>query len=178
MNSIDWEALARQVGTLTDSGESGGDQHAKRALVNLLGEEAIQGAVAHYVAGRPGSELARSVLSLLQPAWAMTECYRLYRTSGNPAVRSTAVELLRVVANGDALIWIAGFLADDDPCVQTWGIGVLDQLVWRRHINNDDAEPLLVLAAQHPSAAVREQAALIRSVIADRQDANNAEASH
>ena len=86
------------------------------------------------------------------------------------ATRCSAVELLRSVASREALVWIPEFLADDDPSVRSWGLGVLDQLAFRERIVDEEAEPLLVMAEQHSSKAIRAQAASIRLMIEQMND--------
>lgn len=172
MEPIDWEALARRLGTIVDQpngrSESGGTDLAKAAVSTLLGEEEIRRAVAHYVGGRPGSELVRSVLWLLRPAAARDECYRIYRESSDPETRIAAIELLRVVADASALHWLDEFLDDPLEGVALWGIGMLDQLVMADLVDAEAAEPWLVRAEVHRSEPVRERADFIRALLERR----------
>lgn len=160
---IDWQALADGIGAGPDSS---GDRIARRAIAFLLGDEAIRGAVDWYVEGRPASEHARAVLRLLQPDAARPRCLELYRTDPDPERRYLAVELLRVVATADDLPLVGEFLADADPAIQTWGIGVLDQLLLRGQIDAADAEPLLRAAEHHPNPQVREKHTHLRDFLA------------
>lgn len=157
---IDWRVLADDIGA---DPNSGGDLVARRAIAHLLGEEALRDAVDWYVDGRAAAEHARSVLWLLRPAAARARCVEIYRTDPEPVRRHLAVELLRVVATAEELPLVAEFLADTDPAVQTWGIGVLDQLLFGGQVDADDAEPYLREAAGHPSAYVREKCGEIRA---------------
>jgi HEAT repeat protein len=59
----------------------------------------------------------------------MLRCRALFDSDSDLAVRRGTVELLRVVSDPRVLPWIADFLSDSDEAIQTWGIGVLDQLV-------------------------------------------------
>jgi hypothetical protein len=118
-----------------------------------------------YVEGLPASEHARSVLSLLQPEAARSRCLEIYRTDPHPDRRRSAVELLRVVATADDLPLVGEFLADADPAIQTWGVGVLDQLLLRRHVDADDAEPLLRAAEHHANPQVRERHTVLRECL-------------
>ncbi|WP_435176047.1 hypothetical protein [Actinacidiphila sp. bgisy145] len=162
---VDWQALADSIGA--DSNISG-DRIARRAIAFLLGDEAIRGAVDWYVEGLPADELARSVLWLLQPDAARSRCQEIYRSDPDPERRHLAVELLRVVATADDLPLVGEFLADADPAVQTWGIGVLDQLLFRRHVDADDAEPFLQAAEHHPNPQVREKHTYLRDFLASQ----------
>ncbi|MET9915885.1 HEAT repeat domain-containing protein [Streptomyces sp. NPDC006435] len=157
---VDWQALADSIGA---DPQSGSDRTARRAIAFLLGDEAMRGAVDWYVEGLPASEHARSVLRLLQPDAARSRCLEIYRTDPDPERRHLAVELLRVVATSDDLPLVGEFLADADPAVQIWGIGVLDQLLFRGHIDADDAEPFLQAAEHHPNPQVREKHAYLRA---------------
>ncbi|MEU2946479.1 hypothetical protein ABZ617_10665 [Nocardiopsis alba] len=114
-------------------------------------------AVDWYVEGRPAAEHARSVLRLLRPDAARSRCLELYRTDPDPERRHLAVELFRVVATADDLPLVGEFLADADPAVRLWGMGVLDRLLWEGHVGTDDAEPLLRIAERHPDPKVREK---------------------
>ena len=170
---IDWEALAGQLGLIERDaegglGESGGSDEARLALERILGEAEMRAAVDHYVALRPGSELARSVLWLLHPGSAMLRCREIANDATDPEERRTAVELLRVVADRRALPWISDYLDDRDEGIQFWAIGILDQLLRSELIEPEEAEGLLQIADRHPNAQVREQAQFIRGFLADR----------
>ena len=178
MAGIDWEALAKQVGSLKADGESGGDQSARRALELLLGEEKLCEAVDYYISGRPGSELVRSVLWLLHPWSAMKYCYDIYKSDTDINRRRFAVELIRVVADRRALAWVREFLDDDDEGIQMWGVGVLDQLLYKEWVSGEEAEGLIVKAETHTNANVRETAQFIRSFLVRRGDSEADSQSH
>jgi hypothetical protein len=121
---IDCQWLATTIGAAPIAG---GDHIARRAIVHLLGETAMRVAVDWYVEGRSAAERARSVLWLLRPAAPRSRCVEIYRTDPDPQRRHLAVELLGVVD-----LWLLDeFLADADHSSRTWGIGVLDQLLFR-----------------------------------------------
>lgn len=162
---IDWQALASQLGLLREGGESSGTHRACEALESLLGEDNLRHAVDYYISGKPGSELARSVLWHIHPFSAMRYCYDIFKSDLPVEVRRSAVELLRVVADKRAVGWIAEFLNDDDPEIQAWGAGVLDQLLWSELIFPEDIEHLLVKAETHSNIGVRETAEFIRSFL-------------
>ncbi len=169
---IDWKALAFQLGTLKpeEPGESGGSRYAQQAIELLLGEDNLRKAVDHYVAGEPGFELARSMLRLIRPWSAAERCYELYRSEKEVETRLMAVVLLRDVADERALSWVGEFLEDEDAGIQGWGVGVLEQLLYWGFIEVEDAEPLILKAEGHANIHVREQAALIRGLMARRGD--------
>jgi hypothetical protein len=48
------------------------------------------------------------------------------------------------------------------------GVGVLDQLLWARLIDPDEAEDLLQTAERHSSRSVRKRTAFIRGFLVDR----------
>jgi hypothetical protein len=151
---IDWRALAEEIGA---DPNRGGDAIARRAITSLLGDEAMRWAVDWYVEGRPAAEHARSVLRLLRPEAARSRCLEIYRTDPDPERRHLAVELFRVVARAEDLPLVGDLLADPDPAVQLWGMGVLDRLLWDGHVDADDAEPFLRMAERHPNPKVREK---------------------
>jgi hypothetical protein len=167
---IDWTALAEQLGVLRNGrDERVGTKDARRALETLIGEPAIRATVDDYIAGVPGSELARSVLWLLRPWPAMAYCYEIWQSARGIEDRRTAVELLRVVADQRALSWVNDFLDDQDQGIQSWGVGVLDQLIWSGLVPPEEAEPPLSKAEAHSNPAVRERAEFIRDYLRARQ---------
>jgi HEAT repeat protein len=166
--TIDWHGLASDLGTLRPDGESGGSDLAQLALQRIVGEDALCAAVDHYVASLPGSELARSVLSLLRPWSAMRRCLEIFDSSADVEDRRSAVELLRAVADRRVLDRVADFLADPDEGVQVWGAGVVDQLLWCDLASAVECAPLLEAMQRHPNERVREQTEFIRSYLASR----------
>jgi hypothetical protein len=169
---IDWQSLASQLGLLREDGESSGSRHACEALETLLGEDNLRRAVDHYISGKPGSELARSVLWHIHPFSAMRYCYDIFKSDLPIEIRRSAVELLRVVADKRAVDWIYEFLNDDDLEIQSWGAGVLDQLLWSELIYPEEIEHLLVKAETHSNIGVRERAEFIRGFLRKRHTEN------
>ena len=167
-SSIDWESLAKKLGSLKDFGETSSSEMARQAIELLLGEDAMRKAVDHYVSFQPGFELARAVLWHIHPWSAMQRCYEIYRDSKDLEHRRTAVELLRVVADRRALPWVQEFLQDPDPGIQQWGIGLVDQLSWSSLINLDQARSILDSARQHENPHVRERISFIESYLRER----------
>jgi len=165
---IDWEQLAREVGSLREDGEHCSSDLGLRALEVIVGEDRLRAAVDYYVAGGRGSELARFVLWALYPWSAMCRCYEIYRSDADVATRCSAVELLRVVGDRRALPWVSEFLDDQDPGIQAWGAGMLDQLLWSRLVFPEECEELLKKCRAHPNEQVRETADFIDSYLASR----------
>src|SRR5689334_5607743 len=97
---VDWTELARKLGAFDTPGfEHSGSTMARAAVEELLGPEVLRSAVDHYVARKPGAELARHILWLLHPLAAMERCHQIYVESTEVEERRSAVELLRVVAD-------------------------------------------------------------------------------
>jgi len=167
-NSINWHRLAEQVGTLNDTGESGGDRYARQALELIIGEEQLRMAVDYYVQHHRGSELARSVLLLLHSWAAMQRCYELYQSQEELEIRRSAIELLRVVADRRALPWIEEFLNDPDPVIQGNGMEVVEKLAWSELVFPEECQALLEKAAQHSHPDVRELAKEISELFRNR----------
>lgn len=89
-----------------------------------------------------------NVLSHIESERAAQIAYEVYRSaSGNRA--SMAVWLIKHIAHPTTIAWVSELLAD--PNVAGWGVGLLDQLLWRERISPGDAEHLLV-AAEQPSS--------------------------
>jgi len=164
---LNWEDLARQVGSLSadgELGERGGTHFAELALERILGEAVIRDTVAHILEYEPGSELAMNVLQHIT-SWVATEiAYQEYKSStGERAAR--AAWLIRHIAHPQSVEWIREFLLDDN--VATLGMALPDQLLWSQRIEPDTVEDLLRLAEGHPIPNVREQVAGVRGYLAE-----------
>ena len=164
LDEIDWGSLALSLDAL----DLVDTRKGQLALARIIGVERLQAAVDWYIAGRPGAELARFALWRLQPPAARDRCVEVWRSAQEPIQRQLAVELLRVVATSEDLGLIGEFLDDEDEGVQVWGVGVLDQLIWSRQVEPEDAAALLEIAANHPNKDVRERCEFIREVVRDR----------
>lgn len=171
---IDWEGLARSLATVHDDAsgrrEHGSDTLARRLLERVVPEDDWVAAVDHYVARRPGSELARSVLWLVHPWAAMERCDAIARTSDVPEDRRSAIELLRVVADRRGLPLIARFLADDDALVRVWAAKAVEQLLYSGLVEVDECGELLDAMQRHGDPAVRKVLDEIRSPLADADE--------
>lgn len=165
---VDWESLARRLGSLSDNSEVGGTYFAQVAIAELLGPELLRSAVDYYVDRPPGSELARSVLALLRPSSAIERCYEIYVQDQDIDRRRAAVELLGAIGTGRALEWVNEFWRDSDPGIQNWGANLLDQLLFSYQVEIDAALPLLREGINHPNPNVRETISSIQRYMRDR----------
>jgi hypothetical protein len=161
--SIDWDGLAANLGSISH----GSDRLAQRAIAEILGKELIIDAVEHYLTGSSGSELCRSVLSILRPEVGMNYCYELYREDTDPQRRRSAVELLPAISDERVLQWVPEFLNDSDPDVQTWGAGIIDQLMFSNFISKDGATEILSVMERHSNPGVRRYRNLIAECQSD-----------
>lgn len=170
---IDWTALARNLGTITreDEGgtsESGGTEIGRSALSAVLGEKELVLAVSHYLEGRPGSELVRSVLMLLRPPAAMWECYRDFRENTCIDARRFSLGLLGDIADTRVLPWIDEWIDDDDMLVSGLWAKVLEQLVYRDvSLHESEVQALLRKMDSHNSEKMRDYADEIRSILSN-----------
>lgn len=169
MGTVDWPTLAQKLGTLRDDGESGGSDLGRQALELIVGVDTLRSTVDYYIAGGPGSELARSVLALLKPSAAMERCLEIARGDGDIESRRTAIELLRVVSDGRGIGWAAEFLREEDEGIQVWAAGIVDQLLWSGLADPDECGQLVEAMEKHPNAGVQRQASFVRSFLASRQ---------
>ena len=174
MSSIDWKALAETLGTITyGSGghqEQGGSKIAADALIAIIGDEALCDAVNHYVAGKPGAELARSVLCALQPPAAMDRCHEIFLTTDLEQNASLAINLLQGIADKRVLPWIADYLASDNIGVRLWAVGIVDQLlIMNEDIEPAEAMPLIEMALRDADERVRDRAQQLLDMI-DREE--------
>ena len=164
--TVDWEALASSLGRIerTANGwtESGGSDAARDALEQIIGPETLRASVDHYIAGGPGSELVRSVLILLRSTSAMARCHQAYLAATDVEERRAAIELLRSIGDKRILGWAPTYLADPDPQVQVWAIGIPDQLLMANLVDFKECEAVLEMAASHANENVRQKAQWIR----------------
>lgn len=173
MNMKNWEIIARELGCIDESGqESSSSNKAKEAIEILLDKDFLRNAVRYYVSYGAGRELLRGVLWQLHPYSAMEECYIIFKTVSDIQSQRDAVELLRVVADRRALKWVPEFLAHEDQMVQSWGIGVIDQLVFSELCGPEEVTPMLQSAQSHDNKNVREKAAYILSMITENEERN------
>ena len=142
---------------------------ARVALEEIAGEDVFRSAVDHYVSRAPGSELARHILWLVRPWSAMQQCHEIYMHHSDVETRRAAVELMRVVADRRALPWIATYLGDDDPQIQYWAAGIVDQLLFSNLVEAEECDSLLRAMAEHPHEGVRKQHAFVMNYLGGRQ---------
>jgi hypothetical protein len=163
----DWKQLARQLGSLRDDGsESGGDDYAKKAFDEILGDEWVESTVEHIVSFKRGRELAMNCLRYLHSNKATNYAYRVYKTSEGERA-DQAVWLIKHLANPIAFEWIEEFVNDKN--VIHWGLGVLDQSLWTEQILYDDkAKLLLELADTNSNGQLKEQTDFIRQYVHER----------
>jgi hypothetical protein len=160
--SIDWQALAQRLNQLNQDRPSVEHDAEKKVIAVSLGESDVISAVDYCISDKSSSESVRSVLRQLHSWQAMQRCYQLFR-EGNAETRRSAVELLRVIADRQALPWISEFLDDGDPLIQYLGVEILDQMVWSGSVRYDECTDLLAVIKRHPNPEVRVMGALIWS---------------
>lgn len=155
---VNWEALATELGTLTQFGEIGGSSLGVQALELILGEEFFSQAVDRYLSCEPGFELARSVLLCLKSEIATKYAYQIYKRTRDVEEKRSVVDLLRFISGREVLEWIPEFLADPDDGVQNAGINIIDQLLFWNILHDEDVRPILESALHHSNTYVRKQA--------------------
>ena len=166
---IDWQTLAKELGTIQETGESGSDFDAHRALDLIIGHDELCKAVDWVIHDHPGFALARAVLRVLQPWTAVQYCYDLYRSQQDLHVRRAAVWLLSDIADPQTLDWVAEFLDDSDEEIQAWGVHLLNELVRASLTGFDGSDALLSKAECHSNPHVQQRAAEIRAYLNRRQ---------
>lgn len=164
--SVDWDELAAAVGVIDHCGTD--DARAALARLGPGVDDALDGAVDHYVtcAGSSGAELARSVLRLLRRPEAAQRCWEVYRAHADPERRRNAIELLSFVGDASALPHVDALLDDDDDTIRAYAVKLLDQLLWDRAIEAEQAIPLLRRVIRRGPQRVRSQALRVRYFLA------------
>lgn len=165
----DWYKIAVVTGSIDPAKpdfESGGDSYAKIALEETLGEEWINDTVEHAISGKKGAELAMNCLRLLNSEKACLYAYHVYKESNGERARM-AVWLIKHIAHPVSYNWVEEFLNDKN--VMTWGLGVLDQLLWCEKIEHDEnVERLLNMAKHNSHNSLDELVEFIRDYIKKR----------
>ncbi len=147
----DWEKTGQKIGSITNNGESGGTVYAQKAFEEILGKEWIEHTVDTALYGRKGSELAMNCLRLISSELAVDYAYKIYKTNKSIETKNMAVWLIKNLAVRKSFQWIEEFLNDKN--VIGWGIGVLDQLLWKDVITyqekKEEVDFLLELAIKN-----------------------------
>ena len=169
----DWEKIGEIVGSLDGNKniELGGNDLAKKAIEEILGEEWIKTTVDHIVQVKRGSELAMNCLRLLESEKATIYAYDIYKNS-NGEKASEAVWLIKQIANHISFKWIEEFL--NDPNVMTLGFGLLDQLLWTENIfyndNKEKVDSLFRLALKNSNNQLQVDVDFVKKYLSDRVD--------
>ena len=166
-----WEDIGLKVGSLDGNKniEKGGNDLAKKAFEEILGDEWIKTTVEHIVQVKRGSELAMNCLRLLESEKASVYAYELYKKSDGEKA-AEAVWLIKQIANPIAFKWVEEFL--NDPNVMTWGFGLLDQLLWTENIlyhdEKENVESLFRLALINSNNKLKEDVDFVKKYLNER----------
>jgi hypothetical protein len=163
----DWTTLAKNLGSIQEDGsECGGDDYAKIALDQILGDEWIENTVDHIISFKKGSELAMNCLRYLGSTKATTYAYKIYQTSKGEKA-GQAVWLIKQIANPISADWIEEFLNDNN--VMHLGLGVLDQLIWTNQLSDSERiSNLLKLADDNSEGQLKDQINFIKGYLSER----------
>jgi len=176
MADIDWEALARRVGALSDTstkrsyeGQAGAVE-TRAALATLLGDDVVRSAVRHAVSLKPGAALAANVVAEVRGRVAMDECLRLYRELENEDLRLNAVRILYDAGDGAVLPFLNELLRDPSPKLHRVVASVVYKLAMGAEIEAADALAILEPMATAADDEVRSQAAHLLPAIRELAD--------
>lgn len=166
MMTIDWKAVAEQIGGLQPDGNDRtvGTQGGKRALEILIGEENLRDAVDYFISLCPGAFTAEMVLKIIQSEIAMNRCFEIYKTEPGTERACSAVFLLGSMADDKPLPWVREFLEDANKAVRLNGLRVLQYILYGP-LNDEEmaaAKKLLEIAEADSDADVRGRAQSIR----------------
>ncbi|MDO6432622.1 hypothetical protein Q4E93_18600 [Flavitalea sp. BT771] len=166
----DWAEIGRQIGSIREDGEAGGDDYATAAFETILGDEWITATVEYSISMKRGQEVAMNCLRLLRSEKAVLYAYQIYKSSTGERA-SQAVWFIKQMANPISISWIEEFL--NDPNVIEWGLGVLDKLLWGEEMPYDEkAKSLLDLAVTNSNGILQEHVNFIKEYIAERDNSS------
>jgi hypothetical protein len=147
---VDWNALAKELDI--EDIYVGGDGY--RAIVSILGEEFFEQAVENTINLRDSWMLSEGVLKILAPL-GMKHCYKIYKTSDDLEARRSATYFMKYLGDKGVLKYLPEFLADPDERIQGNVIEIIDQMCFKRKIDDEDIIPILQSALEHPNERVR-----------------------
>lgn len=155
---INWKHLQNQaINDLGDKYLLGSNAYVIRAYEIVLGEDFFRSAVDQYLSGNDAGIFARHMLSEVRSFIAMDYCYEIYQTSKDIDRKSSALELLRWIANEKVLDWIPEFLYHPESDIQNYAVLIIDQMMFKKIISYDDILPILQQALNHPRDYIREK---------------------
>lgn len=162
-----WESIGKEVGSIAEGSERGGTDYAQKALEKILGEEWIRQAVETAISSKPGAELAMNCLRHISSELAAEYAYSIYKSDASLENRRMAVWLLKHLSVKISYGWVEEFLRDQT--VIGWGLGVLDQLLWKKVIHykaeKEQVDFLLNLAMENSGGVLKEQVEFIRGYL-------------
>ncbi len=171
----DWERLGLKLGSIkykdgSYEGETGSSELAKEAIEEVLGDNWIKETTEYAISFKPGAELAMNCLRLISSYKAAEHAYNLYKNSTNQNEKNNAVWLIKHLRAKKSYGWIEEFINDDN--VATWGLGLLDQLLWNEIIDYEEEKKhvdyLIDLASKKDSPELNESISFIRSYLKER----------
>lgn len=155
---INWKHLQNQaINDLDDNHSLGSNAYVIRAYEIVLGEDFFRSAVDHYLSGDDAGVFARHMLSEVRSFIAMDYCYEIYQLSQDVDRKSSALELLRWIANEKVLDWIPEFLYHSESDIQNCAILIIDQMMFKQIISYDHMLPIIQQALNHPRDYIREK---------------------
>ena len=105
-------------------------------------------------------------MRLIHSPKAAIYAYNVYKLSEGEKANRT-VWLIMQLAHPISILWVEEFLNDEN--VIAWGLGVLDQLLWRGQIQNDEKiETLFQLALLNSNGQLKNQVDFIRDYLQRR----------
>ena len=147
---INWSTLAEELEAINIYFTGDG----YRAIFHILGEEFFEQAVEHTLSLEEGWMLSEGVLRILAPL-GMKHCYKIYKTSSDLETRRRATWLMKYIGDRSVLPHLPEFLADPDEGIQGNVIEIIDQMLFKRKIDDEDIMPLLESVLDHPNERVR-----------------------
>lgn len=168
--TVDWSALAQRI----HSSWSAPQDIAREALDRIVGTEAIRAAVELAVdfedvdmentTWAHTQRLAEYTLVKMQSLVGSEWAHEIYRNAPYSNKAGHATDLICKIGHPRAFDWIPEFLSDGRGEMGLRAMDLLDFFIaeGERPLEPEDIEPVLQLAAQHPSAEVRARVAVTR----------------
>lgn len=160
--SMDWESLARRLGSLTDDGlEHLDEEICNRLMVELVGIDVLLSAVEQCLQFRPGCEIAEMALRWSRPRECLDLCHGIALNDPDPDRRVQAVRLIVQMATPEIKSWAHELVKYPEF---SNAIDIVFTLVhggW----NPEEAVEEFAYLETHPHEYVREKVALLRTFL-------------
>ncbi|WP_411766065.1 hypothetical protein [Winogradskyella sp. A3E31] len=145
------------------------DRQSQYAIEAFLGKLWIENTVDYIIQLKPEWNLAVNSLRILESEHATDYAYSIYNNSKDKDDCRLAVLIIKDIAHPKSLYWVEEFLNDEN--VADFGLGVLDQLLFREKIETSQlTKSLLNIALEKWDGRLKENVEFIKGYLLDKSN--------